>query len=236
MPFRFKKFEIIQKNSAMKVGTDGVLLGAWADFIKPNTILDIGTGTGLIALMLAQRFNNATITALEIDKIACAEADLNFSNSAWNNRLKTVNVDFFKWEGKEKFDLLVCNPPFFANDLKSPDKQRAMARSGTKSGILFLSKVVEFMHEKSQVNLIIPADQFDDYVQKAETLGLYKLKSLYIIPTPSKPPKRVLLSFGFNSKNQDNIKKNYLIIEKGSRHQYSEEYKSLTKEFYLNLG
>jgi tRNA1Val (adenine37-N6)-methyltransferase len=92
------------------------------------------------------------------------------------------------------------------------------------------------MHEKSQVSLIIPADQFDDYVQKAKTLGLYKLKSLFIKPTPSKPPKRVLISFGFYEENQMSIKDEYLIIEKGGRHQYSEEYKSLTKEFYLNLG
>jgi tRNA1Val (adenine37-N6)-methyltransferase len=235
MAFRFKKFEIIQQKSAMKVGTDGVLLGAWADYDNPNRILDIGAGTGLIALMLAQRFSNATITAIEIDKLASIEANTNFSNSEWENRLNLINIDFLKWEGPEKFDLLVCNPPYFTNDLHSHDKQRAIARSGTTSGTSILGKAVNFMHQNSEVSFIIPANQLDTYLQKAETVGLKKLKILFIKPTPSKPANRVMVSFGFCAKINNHLNDDYLIIEEGGRHQYSEEYKILTRDFYIAM-
>jgi tRNA1Val (adenine37-N6)-methyltransferase len=235
MAFRFKKFEIIQEKSAMKVGTDGVLLGAWADYDNPKQILDIGTGTGLIALMLAQRFSNATITAIEIDKPAGDEAKNNFSNSEWNNRLKLINIDFLKWEEPDKFDLLVCNPPYFTNDLQSPDKQRAIARSGTASGTSILCKAIDFMHQNSQVCFIIPANQLDTYLQKAESIGLKKLKTLFIKPTLSKPANRVMVSFGFCIKTNNHLKEDYLIIEEGGRHQYSEEYKMLTRDFYIAM-
>lgn len=235
MRFRFKKFDIIHENSAMKVGTDGVLLGAWADYPNPKTILDIGTGTGLIALMLAQRFNKAVITALEIDRDSAQEAKQNFVNSKWNDRIQINETDFFKYDESNKFDLLVCNPPFFRFDLRSPDKKRAMARNGSKSGKSFLEKASFLMHENSQVSFIIPNNLLEDYLRVAKLCGMHKLRTLFIKPTELKPPNRVLVTFGFRKENDCDLADNYLIIEVGGRHKYSNEYKNLTKDFYLRF-
>jgi len=235
MVFRFKKFEVIQQHSAMKVGTDGVLLGAWADFPNPSSILDIGAGTGLISLMLAQRFKDAKIKAIEFDIKASSEAKQNFVNSEWNDRLEIINTDFFKWGETLKFDMLVCNPPYFVNDLPSPDKQRAMARSGTQAKKTFLGKAKEFMHLNSQVSFIIPTKQLTGYLQEAESIGLDPIKTLFVKPIGSKPPGRVLISFALRGKNGIKSTEDTLIIEEGGRHCYSKEYKKLTKDFYLKF-
>ena len=232
--FHFKHFSIIQKNAAMKIGTDGVLLGAWSEYTDPKSILDIGTGTGLIALMLSQRFDKSKVTAVEIDKIAAKEAKLNFDKSAWKDRLSILNMDFFKMSNAIKYDMLVCNPPYFKSDQRSPDKKRALARNGIFSAPTFLSKANSLMHKKSQISFIIPADQLDFYDVEAQSLGLKRLKSLFVKPTNQKPPNRVLVNY-VKSGAEIPVNDNYLIIEEGERHEYSEDYKDLTKDFYLKF-
>ena len=131
--------------------------------------------------------------------------------------------------------MLVCNPPYFANDLSSPNKQRALARSGAQSRKTFISRATAFMHQNSQVIFIIPADQFNGYLQEAEAWGLHPTKTLFVKPTESKPPNRVLVSFGFRAKTKSKSKHDILIVEEGGRHNYSNEYKKLTQDFYLKF-
>src|SRR5574344_2567439 len=125
--FRFKQFSVFQERCAMKVGTDGVLLGAWAKVDAANRILDIGTGTGLVALMLAQR-STAMITAVEIDEEAAIQAEENFCQSPWANRFEVVNSDITSYETDALFDVIVSNPPYFVDSLQCPDGQRSLAR------------------------------------------------------------------------------------------------------------
>ena len=235
MSFRFKQFEVIQSKSAMKVGTDGVLLGAWADYNNPTTILDIGSGTGLIALMLAQRFLNSKVFAIEVDKDASEEALLNFSNSIWSERLEIINKDIFKYFSDSKYDLIVSNPPFFKEDLNSPNRKRALARNGFIDISDLFSKVSSLMHDSSQFELIIPFSQMESYQKEAQKVGLVKSRVMYINPTSSKSPNRVLLSFSFQNTKEHPALESYLTIEMNGRHDYSEEYKQLTKEFYLKF-
>lgn len=233
--FKFKQFNIIQKKTAMKIGTDGVLLGAWPKYNKPKSILDIGTGTGLIALMLAQRYSNAKITAIEIDSNTAKEAKQNFENSDWNEHLSILNMDFFEMNINIKFDMLVCNPPYFKSDQRSSNKKRALARNGIFITPTFLSKAKSLMHIKSQISFIFPADQLDSYDIEAEIIGLYRTSTLFVKPTDSKPPKRVLVTYSFRSGCEDVNKTKYLIIEEGGRHEYSKGYKKLTSDFYLKF-
>lgn len=233
--FKFKRFSIIQEKAAMKIGTDGVLLGAWSDYSEPENILDIGTGTGLVALMLSQRFRKTMITAVEIDSNAANEAKRNFENSAWNDRLSILNIDFFDMDCTIKFDLLVCNPPYFKTDQRSPDKKRALARNGAFSTTNFLRKIRCFMHSKSQVSLIFPVDQLDLYDKEAEKNGLFRSRTLFIRPTDQKPPNRILVIYSVQSISEMNTNENHLIIEEGGRHKYSEDYKKLTSDFYLKF-
>lgn len=232
--FIFKQFSIIQREAAMKIGTDGVLLGAWPDYPDPKNILDIGTGTGLIALMLSQRFTKAKITAVEIDRNAAIEAKQNFENSVWKNRLSILNIDFFEMDAI-KYDMLVCNPPYFKTDQRSPDVKRAIARNGAFSTSSFLSKIKNFMHNKSQISLIFPADQLNVYDEEAKKNGLFRMRTLFVKPTDQKPPNRILVTYVVRSENEVIANENDLIIEEGGRHKYSKDYKKLTSEFYLKF-
>lgn len=233
--FQFKQFTIYQKNAAMKVGTDGVLLGAWADCTNCNRILDIGTGTGLIALMLAQR-STASIDAVELDKNACKDAATNFANSPWHHRitLHETTIQDFVSKSNHKFDLIVCNPPFFANSLKTPDSSRNMARHNDALPINDLFFCVKNLLEKhGRFEVIIPFELFDDYKQTAQIAGLYTLRLTMIKPTPQTKIKRVLLSFG--SDKEITPITDELIIELNGRHKYSSQYIALTREYYLKF-
>lgn len=233
--FKFKQFSLFQKEAAMKIGTDGVLLGAWPEYSEPRNILDIGTGTGLVALMLSQRFAKAEITAIEIDNNAALEAKQNFENSDWKNRLSILNIDLFEMESEIKYDMLVCNPPYFTTDLKSPNKKRAMARNGTFSTQSLMNKIRKFMHSKSEVSLIFPSDQLDVYDMEATKNGMIRSKTLFVKPNNEKPSNRILVTYSVQSENNLVANEGYLIIEEGGRHKYSSQYKKLTSAFYLKF-
>ena len=233
MVFRFKKFKVNQQNSAMKVGTDGVLLGAWADFRNPKTILDIGSGTGLIALMLAQRFPDAGISAVEIEHQAAAESKLNFKKSAWSERMTLIENDFLDFNPEKTFDLLVSNPPYFINDLASNDKKRAGARNGELPLESLFEKARKLMHQQSRFCLIYPYDKRKQLNNAAIKNGFYPNELSLIYPIKNVPPKRILIAFGL-IKNKE-LAESSLIIEENGRHQYSSDYRILTKDFYLKF-
>ena len=231
--FQFKKFKIEQGNCAMKVGTDGVLLGAWAFIYNPKQILDIGTGTGLIALMLAQKFETAKITALEIDTLASNQASQNFKASNWYNRLTRINKSLQSFETLVKFDLIVSNPPYFNNSEKNPDKQKQTARhTDTLSYYELIEKAFFLLSKTGAFCVILPYSSKDEFIKMCKINKLFLAKELAIKPTPSKEYKRVLLEFSKTKALADNQE---LIIEEFGRHQYSEKYIQLTKEFYLKF-
>lgn len=230
--FQFKEFTIYHDKCAFKVGTDGVLLGAAADISGAKNILDIGTGTGLIALMLAQR-SNAEITAIEPDSISFMQASENISLSKWNNRIKLVPTTFQDFEDVKRFDLIVTNPPFFVDSLKNPDSRKSATRhndSLTSDDII--RGALKFLSEEGKLQLILPFAEGNIFIDKAHDLGLYLYIKLNIRSLPGSLIKRMILGF---SRNKAGLTKRELVIEKGSRHEYSEEYINLTKDFYLNF-
>src|SRR5690554_2777965 len=160
--FHFKQFAIRQDQCAMKVGTDGVLLGAWAkNEDPPKTILDVGTGTGLVALMLAQRFPDAKITALEIDKNAAEQAIMNAQLSPFKNNVSVVNADYFDWKCNDKFDIVACNPPFYANAHPAKNAERSVARHGARFQIPeFMERITQHLSERGTLSMIVPVHVF----------------------------------------------------------------------------
>ena len=231
--FKFKQFTVHQDLAAMKVGTDGVLLGAWASLEASHSILDIGTGTGLIALMLAQRNKHANIDAIEIDKQAHQQALINFEQSAWNNRLKAILCDLQSYQAGHRYDLIVSNPPYFNHALKNKCEAKAKARhTESLSYDELIQGVSKNLSETGRFCVILPAEEVEHIKQLASHHKLILNNVLKVKPTPSKPPKRVLLEFSFKNKA---MVQNELIIEMFGRHQYSDDYKTLTKDFYLSF-
>ena len=232
--FKFKQFTIFQDKCAMKVGTDGVLLGAYADTVNCNSILDIGTGTGLIALMLAQK-SNAKTFAIEIDKLAYEQAVYNVHNSNFSDNIKIINssIQDFSKLTKQKFDLIVSNPPFYQHHLKSGNKQKDIARHSdtlTYKELIFCSSLL--LNNNGRFCVIIPKIDEDEFVKSCRENALCLSTKLDIRPTPTKEIKRVILEFCFNEKD---IEISEIVIEINGRHNYSKEYKELTKDFYLNF-
>ncbi len=230
--FSFKKFTVYHDRCAMKVGTDGVLLGAWTDITHSKRILDIGTGTGLIALMLAQRSETVHITAIDIDQEAVIQASENTNASPWNKRIEVSKKDICAFTSDILFDTIVSNPPYFTNSLKCSDIQRNTARhTDTLSAYSLLAKVAELLTSKGRFSVIIPSEQTEEFIQIAEGQGLYPSRLTQIITRPGLSPKRSLMEF---RKTAQNIQSDELTIEL-ERHVYSEEYIALTKDFYLKM-
>lgn len=235
--FRFKQFTIQQEHAAMKVGTDGVLLGAWASVPQAGSrILDVGTGTGLITLMIAQRARDVRVDALEIDSSSAAQAKENFQNSPWKKRLNCLHSSFHDYVSQcnLKYDLIICNPPYFTGSKKTESKSKNLARhdDSLSLGDLFKGSV-SLMKETALLSLILPVDK------EAEVLELIKKHQLHcnrftrVKPTPQKPAKRILLEL---SHLPGKCHEDDLSIEMGKRHIYSDQFKSLTENFYLGEG
>ena len=231
--FRFKQFSVNQELAAMKVGTDGVLLGAWATHFAPRRILDIGTGTGLIALMLAQRFTNAHIDAIEIDENAAKQAIFNVENSPWNDRISVIYADYLEFSKSKKteYDLIVTNPPFFSNSLKNNTQQRTLARHDESLPLTkMLAQVAKNLAPNGLFSIVLPFDKREFLLQIAENQFLFPIRLVEIYPSPQKSPHRILAEF---STMKQPIQHFSLTIEINGRHQYSDEYRELTRDFYL---
>lgn len=229
--FKFKQFTIYHDKCAMKVGTDGVLLGAWAPVDNTKRILDVGTGTGLIALQLAQRNQQATITALEIDAAAAEQATENVQRSPWPDRVEVVCIDFRNYQSEEKFDLIVSNPPYFIDALKCPDEQRRMARhTGGLNYDLLFRRSAHLLGEQGRVSIIIPAEAESAVIDAAWNHKLYPLHRTRVFTKPGKPCRRVLLTFSFQN---EGCVEDSLCIEMEKHNEYTPEYRALTRDFYL---
>jgi len=233
--FIFKKFSINQGNCAMKVGTDAVLLGAWTSIEHcPKNILDIGSGTGIIALMLAQRSLAEIIDAIEIDGDAYEQCVENFENSPWSDRLFCYHASLLEFteEIDSKYDLIVSNPPFYSTDYKTDNLKRDLARF---SDALPFKQLVEsaskLLSKPGIFAVIIPFKEEEKFVDLASKAHLFPKRILHVKGNPNTEIKRSLIEFSFD---QNDLKIEELIIET-SRHQYTEAYINLTKDFYLKM-
>ncbi|MCF6356301.1 MAG: methyltransferase [Draconibacterium sp.] len=232
--FQFKQFKIIQEKSAMKVGTDGVLLGAWANVDGTKTALDVGAGTGLISLMIAQRCH-AKVLGIEIEKNAAYEATENVQKSPWKNRVAVKNISFqeFVVSSKEKFDLIISNPPFFTNSYKNEIKNLAIARHNDLLPFSELIKgAAQLLAENGKLAVILPVIPANEFIELAQNYGLYLGKLTKVKPNSKKEANRYLLEF---TKKPTLLKKDLLIIYNETGTDYTEMYKQLTRDFYLKF-
>ena len=234
-PFQFKQFTIHQDRCAMKVGTDGVLLGAWTSLDqRPETILDIGAGTGLIALQLAQRSVAETIDAIELDEAAYEQCVANFEGSPWSDRLFCYHAGFdeFVDEIEEQYDLIVSNPPFYSEEVGSGDVSRDQARQNSSLPFDELVEgVAKLLSDHGRFSVIVPFKEEWNMLDLANRSRLYPQRITRVKGNASVEYKRSLMEFGFKKVE---VIEDELIIEK-ERHQYTEEYIKLTEAFYLKM-
>lgn len=219
----------------MKVGTDAVLLGTLSDIPLKGKILEVGTGTGVISLILAQR-SDAQITAIDIHQASVWEARANFNESPWSERLKALMISYqvYAAQGNPiRYDLIISNPPFFENDLKSPDENRNFARHNDRLSYRdFLLASRYFISEQGIICLILPPVEAQTFIEEAKKSGFYLQKKIEIKPKPEKEANRLILSFGNQIPNE--LKTDFLTI-RNNDNSYSEEYKKLTEDFYVSL-
>ncbi len=228
--FKFKEFSIVQTKSAMKVGTDGVLLGSWVNCLNAKKILDIGAGTGLISLMLAQRNNECNITAVEIDKETSEEANININNSKWRDRISIINISINNFITSDKFDFIVSNPPYFpANFSKN---KRAIARHTNLLSFQDLIRTtVKLLSSKGIFAVILPKIAEAIFCKTANANKLFLIRICQVKGQKNSDIKRVLLEFSFEKSSLDS---DSLVIEE-SRHIYTNKYIDLCQDFYLNM-
>lgn len=232
--FAFKKFTVKQDKCAMKVNTDSVLLGAWVHPNGSKDILEIGTGTGVIAMMLAQK-TGARIVAIDIDEGSAKQAEQNVKENNFSTiEVRHVSVQDFAFHTDEKFNMIVTNPPYFIGSLTSPDENRTKARH--TSSLPFedlISCVVKLMHEKGKFCLILPKNEASIFREMAKLKGLYLSKLLRVRTRADKSTeKRHLMQFEFK---ETEFSESTLVIENDKPGSYTDEYKELTRDYYLNF-
>lgn len=233
-PFNFKQFSIAQDRCAMKIGTDGVLLGAWVDVENAKNILDIGTGTGVIAIMMGQRNHEATIHGIDVDEASSVQATENMASAPWSERLDSshISIQAYAQVSDIKYDLIVSNPPFFSGGTLSSNQDKTNVRHTVKlpHGEL-LNAVRSLLTENGRFCVILPLIEGLRFQELAESYHLYCTKRTEVIPLKDKKAtERLLLQF---EKIHKPLEISSLVIQNGSkRHDYTEEYKSMTKEYY----
>lgn len=228
--FRFKEFEVNQTNCAMKINTDGVLIAALVQHKNPKLILDIGTGTGVIALMLAQRFLNASVDAVEIDKMAAQTAGLNFKNSKYNERVKVYDTGLEVFNIDKKYDLIVSNPPFFVNDLKNEEQRKGLARHASIEFFeTLVSKSAIYLSQIGKAYFILPVKQADLVIEIAKKYGLNLCEKINLHSDKNKETFRVIICISFE---ENNFVESDFYIYKGLK-EHTNEYKDLLKPFFL---
>ena len=239
--FRFKRFSINQSATAMKVGTDGVLLGAWTRVCQQQKrYLDVGTGTGLIALMIAQRSeeNGGIIDAVEIDQNSARQATQNVQSSDWGDRINIYHSslqDFAASCEKEGYDHIISNPPYFVDSMLPPDTARATARHAGKLPYAELAVSASvLLKEKGLLTVILPADGHKAFVGTAGHYGLNLLRVMLVRPLPDAEPKRVLMEFVKSSPVEEPLYEE-LVIQTGGPDSYTGRYKELTRDFYIRF-
>ena len=232
--FHFKKFSIDDSKAAMKIGTDAVLLGAWTRCGNETRILDIGTGSGILALMMAQR-TKAIIDAVEIHSDAANLARKNVQLSPWSEQIHIFNssIQEFSVKTKNKYSLIICNPPFFTDSLKAADKARNTARHNDTLPVKDLLKITsELLIEEGKAAFILPADAFENWITAASNLYLYPAIITKVKSSPNHDPHRVMVVYARDKEPEVIVNELYIYSSKGI---YTKEYSELTRDFYLNF-
>ncbi len=232
--FQFKEFRINQGQCAMKVTTDACILGAWTPINQAfKNVLDIGAGTGLLSLMLAQRNQNINIDAIELDPTAALQASQNFKDSPWATRIKCCVADIRQHEASAKYDLIICNPPFFSNSLLGPTPTKNYARHDVSltSHQLF-TKARSMLTQEGYLSLLLPYKEYLQWRQNSIESGLYESQCLYIKHTPVSPVKRVVTILSTTQKSSPNITE---LVIKDYDGNYTNYFKELLSGYYLNL-
>lgn len=230
--FAFKEFSVNQDKCSMKLGTDSVLIGAWANPERAKKVLDIGTGTGVIALMLAQR-SKAQVDAIDIEYAAHIQARENFSSSKWSKRLDSHHTSIQEFEPGKKYDLIVSNPPYFPLPTSHKEIEGNQARFTHLLSFSDLAEhVVRLLSAKGKFCVIFPVHEGAMFTNEAEKRKLYLTNFVWVKTTNRKKfPKRILMEFSFTKKKD--IMDSMLVIQ--NENKFSEEYRSMTKDFYLKF-
>ena len=228
--FRFKQFTVTHERSALPLGTDGVLLGAWCNIGEADSVLDVGTGCGIISLMMAQRNSNILIDAIDIDQNSVLEASENFAQSPWGDRITCHECDFNQWEGH--YDLIVSNPPFFLNGIRSPQDARARARhTQSLSFEQFMRHGKSLLGDDGRIAMISPYDIVGHIIELATFSSLNIARMCEVVPIEGKSPKRVMWEL---SMRLQPLKKEQLIL-KDTTGNPTPQYKALCSDFYLHF-
>lgn len=232
-PFFFKKFGLFHHRSTMKIGTDAILLARWVEVSENDDVLDIGTGCGLIPLMLAQKGINSA-DAVEIDRDSYEEATQNFCISAWNSRLFAINDDIkhYSETSTKKYDLIVSNPPFFFGDNIPEKVKKGLARhTNTLSYKDLLISVKKLLKPDGRFALVLPARESRTFLQEAENQGFFLEKEMKIVPIEGKGPNRINMQLVVNQ--VDSVKSETFVLRHPD-HSFTKDYKDFLKDYYLN--
>ena len=230
-PFHFKHFSLFHHRSTMKVGTDAILLGRWVEVRPEDVVLDIGTGCGLLPLMLAQK-GVGQVDAVDIDLASVKEATVNFKASQWRDQLKAYCTDIVDFQTEKQYDLIVSNPPFFNRFSKCDSERKSRARhNDARLSYETLCKVVcRWLKPDGRFVVVLPADMSAEFLKVAGKLGLFLYKKLNIVPIMGKEPNRVNLELGFGK--ADEIQEASFVI-RGADNRITEQYKDFLKDYYL---
>lgn len=227
--FRFKQFDIQQNSSAMKVGTDAMVLGALIDPSSHKTALDIGTGTGVLSLMLAQKSNELQIQAIELDTDACQEATYNVLQSRFSSQIQVVEGDFFTYPFETKYDLIFSNPPYFNATFLPNNEQRALARHAHFSFDAFFQRTIQLLNPDGELWLILPLETWEEIEKNQLFSPLFCKEEISIWGNPSKIVRKIIR---FSFKEQERVNTNFVIRNQSGT--YSDEYIVLTQAFHAN--
>jgi tRNA1Val (adenine37-N6)-methyltransferase len=231
--FRFKHFEVRQEKNPLKVGTDSMLLGALIDASMHERALDLGAGTGVLSLMIAQKNPNILIDAIEINPEGAQECVENFVNSPWKERLQVFQGDYLKFQFQGKYDLIFSNPPYYTNTLLTLDKDLNQAKHSDQNTILHFFKLVNLILSlNGKLWIIIPYLSFSFFTEFARQNNLYPSRIIHIHSKATKPNTRVVVCF---QRNEDQAEEKYEIVIRDDSNKYSLEYKSLTRDFHWDF-
>jgi len=229
--FRFKQFDIVQQNNAMKVGTDSMVLGAFINSSNRKRGLDVGVGTGVLSLMIAQNNSDISIDGIELDELSAKECELNFSNSKWSERLKVHQGDFLEYQTDERYDLIISNPPYYQSTLVNDDERKANARHEQSLPMKeFIIKARNLLTDDGEFWFIVPADDQFTWKKACTSANLHMVEKISINGKVGGEAKRVIYVFC----NHKGILEESSFSVRNKSNGYTEEYKELTREFHFN--